>query len=332
MEEWLVKIRKKKNKKAMPILTFPATQLLDVSVATFIQDSQLQAEAMALIVNRCNPLAALGLMDLSVEAECFGSDIRFSDDEVPTVIGSIIKNNEEAEAMIIPGIGEKRTDIYLQAIKLAKEKITDRPVFAGCIGPFSLAGRLMDVSEAMIYCYDEPEMVHTVLKKVSTFLIAYIKAYKAIGADGIVIAEPLAGILSPTLCDEFSSQYVKEIVEAVSDESFVVIYHNCGNNTLKMVETLVSIGCDAYHFGNSIDMKEMIAKMPKDKIIMGNIDPVHLKSATKEEIIRETNDLLEAIGEEENFIISSGCDIPPMSSWENIDAFMRSSHAYYQVK
>ena len=55
----------------------------------------------------------------------------------------------------------------------------------GCIGPFSLAGRLMDVSEAMINCYEEPEMVHIVLKKATKFLIDYISAYKEAGADGI---------------------------------------------------------------------------------------------------------------------------------------------------
>ena len=56
----------------------------------------------------------------------------------------------------------------------------------------SLAGRLMDVSEAMINCYEEPEMVHIVLEKATKFLIDYISAYKEAGADGILMAEPLA--------------------------------------------------------------------------------------------------------------------------------------------
>ena len=47
----------------------------------------------------------------------------------------------------------------------ACQEISDRPVLAGCIGPFSLAGRLMDVSEIMILCYEEPELVHAVLGK-----------------------------------------------------------------------------------------------------------------------------------------------------------------------
>lgn len=330
MEQWLKTIREKKNKRAIPVLSFPSIQLLDVNVSQITNNSDLQVEALKLIHERTNPLALMGFMDLSVEAEAFGAEVRFENDEVPTVIGHIIENEEEANQLQIPEVGTKRTGTYIETIRKLKEDIKDCPVFAGCIGPFSLAGRLLDVTEAMIYCYDEPDMVHTVLQKATDFLIQYIKAYKAIGADGVFIAEPLAGILSPNLCDEFSSQYVKQIVDEVDDENFVVIYHNCGNNTLKMVDTMLSTGCRVFHFGNAISIEEMLKKMPKDVLVMGNIDPVHLKDLTKEEIIQETSDLLNTIGDIENFIISSGCDIPPMAKWENIDAFMQVSQEYYQ--
>ena len=330
MDEWLKQIRIKKNKRAMPVLTFPAIQLLNTSVEKLISDSNLQSEALKLINQRCHPLAIMGFMDLSVEAEAFGANIRFSEDEVPTVVGSIIKSEEDAINLKVPKVGAKRTRIYLDAMKKAKQEIKDCPVFAGCIGPFSLAGRLLGVSEAMISCYDEPEMVHLVLKKATEFLINYLQAYKDLGIDGVFMAEPLAGILSPNLCDEFSSRYVKEIVSALDDDSFLVAYHNCGNNTLKMVDTILSTGCRLYHFGNAISIEQMLKLMPKDVMVMGNIDPVSLKDASKEDVIAATNALLEAIGDVDNFVISSGCDIPPLARWENIDAFMKTAQEYYQ--
>ena len=330
MDEWLKQIRIKKNKRAMPVLTFPAIQLLNTSVEKLISDSNLQSEALKLINQRCHPLAIMGFMDLSVEAEAFGANIRFSEDEVPTVVGSIIKSEEDAINLKVPKVGAKRTRIYLDAMKKAKQEIKDCPVFAGCIGPFSLAGRLLGVSEAMISCYDEPEMVHLVLKKATEFLINYLQAYKDLGIDGVFMAEPLAGILSPNLCDEFSSRYIKEIVSALDDDSFLVAYHNCGNNTLKMVDTILSTGCRLYHFGNAISIEQMLKLMPKDVMVMGNIDPVSLKDASKEDVIAATNALLEAIGDVDNFVISSGCDIPPFAKWENIDAFMKTAQEYYQ--
>ena len=330
MDEWLKQIRIKKNKRAMPVLTFPAIQLLNTSVEKLISDSNLQSEALKLINQRCHPLAIMGFMDLSVEAEAFGANIRFSEDEVPTVVGSIVKSEEDAINLKVPKVGAKRTQIYLDAMKKAKQEIKDCPVFAGCIGPFSLAGRLLGVSEAMICCYDEPEMVHLVLKKATEFLINYLQAYKDLGIDGVFMAEPLAGILSPNLCDEFSSHYVKEIVSALDDDSFLVAYHNCGNNTLKMVDTILSTGCRLYHFGNAISIEQMLKLMPKDVMVMGNIDPVSLKDASKEDVIAATNALLEAVGDVDNFVISSGCDIPPLARWENIDAFMKTAQEYYQ--
>lgn len=330
MDEWLKQIRVKKNKRAMPVLTFPAIQLLNTSVEKLISDSNLQSEALKLINQRCHPLAIMGFMDLSVEAEAFGANIRFSEDEVPTVVGSIVKSEEDAINLKVPKVGAKRTQIYLDAMKKAKQEIKDCPVFAGCIGPFSLAGRLLGVSEAMISCYDEPEMVHLVLKKATEFLINYLQAYKDLGIDGVFMAEPLAGILSPNLCDEFSSRYVKEIVSALDDDSFLVAYHNCGNNTLKMVDTILSTGCRLYHFGNAISIEQMLKLMPKDVMVMGNIDPVSLKDASKEDVIAATNALLEAVGDVDNFVISSGCDIPPLAKWENIDAFMKTAQEYYQ--
>ena len=173
MKEWLNGLRKAERKKAMPILSFPAVQLMGISVRELISDSDRQAEGMQRIAERVDAAASVSLMDLSVEAECFGSQIVVSEDEVPTVKGSIVSDLEEVENLQIPPVGAGRTDIYIDAVRKAAEKIQDRPVFAGMIGPYSLAGRLLDVTEIMFYCYDEPEMVALLLDKVTEFLISY---------------------------------------------------------------------------------------------------------------------------------------------------------------
>lgn len=330
MTDWFSQMIGAKVKKAMPVLSFPSIQLLNISVIDLVTNSKNQALGMKKIADRVNSAAALSMMDLSVEAECFGSDIRFSDDEVPTVVGGIVSTKEEAEALKVPEIGSGRTGVYIEAIRMAKAMIKDRPVFAGVIGPFSLAGRLMDVSNAMIYCYDDPEMAHIILEKVTGFIIEYCKAYKAVGADGVVMAEPLAGLLSPALADEFSSPYVKEIADAVKDDNFAVVYHNCGGATIKMIDSILSTGCSAYHFGDAIDMREMMPHIPENVVAMGNISPAkQFRNGTVESISEETLSLLRDCSKYPNFVISSGCDIPPLSKWENIDAFFNAVDRFY---
>lgn len=333
MKKLLQDALQSKTKKAMPILSFPSVQLMGINVKELISSGERQAEGMKLIADRVDSMASLSMMDLSVEAEAFGSKIEFSDNEVPTVIGHIVESEEDADALKVPDAMSGRTGIYINAIEKAAKQITDRPVIAGIIGPFSLAGRLLDVSEAMIYCYDEPDMVHKILEKATQFLISYAKKYKESGASGVAMAEPLAGLLSPALNAEFSVPYVKRIVEAVSDENFAFIYHNCGNGVLSLIDDILKINADAYHFGNAIDIVEMLKKVPSDTIVMGNIDPAgQFCNGTVESISNQTRELLERTDEYPNFIISSGCDIPPQSKWENIDAFFNTVSDFYTKK
>ena len=330
MKQWVADVLASEKKKALPVLSFPSIQKMGITVAELINDSDKQAEGMKIIADSFPTAASVSLMDLSLEAEAFGSEIRVSDDEVPTVIGSIVSTEEEAEALKVPEIGAGRTQIYIDAIEKACKLITDRPVLAGVIGPFSLAGRLLDVSEALIYCYDEPDMVHMVLEKATEFLINYCKEYKKVGANGIVMAEPLAGLLSPSLAEEFSADYVKQIVDAVQDDEFIVVYHNCGNSTIKTIDTIVTNDCPMYHFGNAIDMEEMMSHIPENLIAMGNVDPAgEFRNGTPESVYARTKVVMEKCCKYKNFVISSGCDIPPMSPWENISAFFKAVEDFY---
>lgn len=88
-------------------------------------------------------------MDLSVEAEAFGSEIRWSEYENPTVSGSIASTLDEIEKLKIPEAGSGRTGEVLRCVELCAAGC-DRPVLGGMIGPFSLAGRLADMTEIMI--------------------------------------------------------------------------------------------------------------------------------------------------------------------------------------
>ncbi len=330
MKAWAEALKGMPEKKALPVLSFPSITLMGTDVMGLIESDDKQAEGMKLIADRTPSLASVSMMDLSVEAEAFGSTVRFSSGEVPTVIGSIINDEEQALALEVPKVGAGRTGRYISAIAKAKKLITDRPVLAGVIGPFSLAGRLMDVSEALANCYEEPDFVLAALEKATEFLIEYVKAYKAAGADGIVMAEPLTGLLSPKLAKEFSCDFVKRIVDEVRSDDFLFVYHNCGNNVVKQFSDIYDIGADMYHVGNAVDIEELLKIAPSDAIILGNIDPAaQFMRGTPESIKSATLSLMSKLCEKyPNFIISSGCDVPPLSPWANIDAFYEAVEEY----
>ena len=326
MKQWAADLIAAPVKKPLPLLSFPCVQLMGVSVKQLVMSSDLQAKGMKLVADRVDAAASVSLMDLSVEAEAFGASIHISEDEVPTVVGALITEEDEADALQIPAVGAGRTGLCVEAIRHAAEMITDRPVLAGVIGPYSLAGRLMDVSEIMILCYDEPDMVHTVMEKCTAFLIEYCRAFREAGANGVVIAEPLTGLLSPGLAREFSHPYVEKLIAAVQTDDFCVIYHNCGDNVPHMITDIYQLGAAGYHFGDAIDMMAVLPQAPVDVPVMGNVSPAaQFRGGTPESIAAVTKELLKTCGAYPNFVISGGCDIPPQSPWENIDAFFAAA-------
>lgn len=330
MKKWVQDMIAAEKKQALPILSFPGIQLIGKTVKEVINDSSLYADGLVKVSERAPMAAAVSFMDLSLEAECFGAAIRTSDSEVPTVVGSLIEEEEDAEALAVPAVGSGRTKISLDAIRQTCERVTDRPVLAGTIGPFSLTGRLLGVSEALCSCLEEPGMVQIILEKCTAFLIEYGRAFKAAGANGIVFAEPLAGVLSPALAEEFSTPYCRQLVEALQDDSFLMMYHNCGASVTKMADSLASVGALAYHFGNAVSIKEMLEKMPEDVLVLGNVDPTgELRNGTPDSVRNIILGILKECSSHKNFVISTGCDVPPAASWNNIDAFFSTVEEFY---
>ncbi|HVN47942.1 MAG TPA: uroporphyrinogen decarboxylase family protein [Bacteroidota bacterium] len=320
-EDWIQKTLSSKKKHALPIITYPGLQITGKKVIDLVTNGEAQAACVAVLASRYSSLAGVMVMDLSVEAESFGSPIKFNDGEIPTVSGRLIKSTEEIQSLSVPQVGTARTGEYIRAASVAASRVTTKPVFGGMIGPYSLAGRLFDMTEMMMLILTDPDAAHELLKKCTAFLIDYARAYKLAGAAGIVIAEPAAGLLSADSCMDFSSVYVKQIVDAVQDETFIIILHNCGN-TVPLVPSMLTTGSAGYHFGNAVDMMDILPQIPKNILAFGNLDPVGIfKMADAASVKSKTKLLLERCKGYNNFVISSGCDVPPGTSLENIDAF-----------
>ncbi len=328
MKQLVKKILENKDK-TIPILSFPSTQLLGITVNELLESPEMQVKGMKAIAQRCNIGASLNMMDLSVEAEAFGAEIVFKDHDIPTVRKGIIDDIADVESIGVPKVGLGRTSICIDGVKKAKEEIKDIPVFCGVIGPYSLAGRLFDMTELMMECYDSPDEVEILLTKATDFIIEYIKAFKDVGADGVVIAEPAAGLLSPLLNEKFSIPFVKRIVDEINSEEFVVCYHNCGDVVVQMADKIATLGADIYHFGNAIRLCDIIPEMPTDSLVMGNVDPIIFINGIPEQIKNQVQQIFDECTQYDNFMISSGCDIPALAKWENIDAYFEKVNELY---
>jgi uroporphyrinogen decarboxylase len=306
---------------ALPLAVYPGVALTGAKVSDIVTDPRAQAEAQAALQRRHDSGFLLSAMDLSLEAEAFGCVIAASQSEVPTVTGRLITSREQADGLVVPQPGAGRTGVPLEAVRRLRQLPGQRFVIGCCIGPFSLAARLLGVSEAMELTLADPGLMHALLEKSTAFLAAYAQAFRDAGAGGLLMAEPAAGLLSPRGLSSFSSAYVRRLAAGVTGPDFTIVLHNCGARIVHL-PAILETGLKAFHFGAPMDIAAALGRVPPDVVLCGNLDPAGVfLQLPSEEVAARVRQLLAATSAYRNFVISSGCDLPADIPLANLDAF-----------
>lgn len=306
---------------ALPIATYPGLSLTGATVRQAVNDPQVQFDAVAALHARYQAPVVLSAMDLSAEAEAFGCTLHAPENEIPCVTGRLVTSLEQAAKLPVPQPGDRRTAVYLETVRRLK-KLPSRPlVLGGCIGPFSLAARLVGVSEALELTLSEPELIEAVLEKSTAFLAGYARAFKEAGADGLIMAEPAAGLLSPRMMQTHSSRHIQRIAAAVCDGEFALVLHNCAAKLLHL-PALLETGLSSFHFGAPMDLPAALAKVSPEVVLCGNLDPAGVFCRLlPTEVGARASDLLSRTAAHRNYVLSSGCDVPVAAPLANLDAF-----------
>ncbi|MDP3582920.1 MAG: uroporphyrinogen decarboxylase family protein, partial [Ignavibacteria bacterium] len=105
----------------------------------------------------------------------------------------------------------------------------------------------------------------------------------------------------------------------------------CGNSS-HLVQKMCEAGVDGLSLDShetGIDLPAIAKEIPSDVVLIGNLNPVgSILNGKPEDIMRDINNLLEAMDEFPNYILSTGCDLPQEIPLENIDAFMKAGRDY----
>ena len=314
-------IRQDIEKKAFVFGSNIGADILRTPTQRIFTDMNAQVDAILAFHERFNTDFLITAMDLSVEAECFGSETVFIQGEVPRVDKRLVVSLLEIEDLNVPSVGVYRSGNYIEIAQKLLLSGTLKPVIGGIIGPFSLAGRLFGTREMFELTIDNESSALLLIEKCTQFLINFMRAFKEAGCQGVVISEPSAGLLSPIAVSKFSSAFIRQLVNNLESPIFRVIYHNCGarvNHLDSIFETEASI----FHFGEPMDIPTALPRNKKNRIISGNLDPVNVFLSNEREIIYEkTLDLITATKNNSSFLIAPGCDLPSGTPLENIKKF-----------
>lgn len=314
-------IKESSQKKALVFGANIGASIAQIEIPAIYTEQNAQVDAILAFDDHFDADFIITAMDLSVEAECFGSEVVYPEDNAPVIVNRCIADSSEIKSLQVPLFGEKRTRMYLDILTEFRSRIPEKPVVGGLIGPFTLASRLFGVSEFLELTLLDPSSAAELIRKCTDFVIDYAEALKKIGIDGIFMAEPTAGLLSPKLLNEYSSSFIKKLIEKVETPALKILYHNCAASATHL-DSIMNSAASIFHFGKPMDISIALERCGTEKIISGNLDPagVFLQKDRKN-FKKSAQTLIEQTAEHSNFLISPGCDLPHNIPLENLEEF-----------
>jgi uroporphyrinogen decarboxylase len=169
----------------------------------------------------------------------------------------------------------------------------------------------------------DPAMLHGILDKMATALVAYVKYQIRSGAQVVQIFDSWAHHLSPAQFAEFSMPYAQRVIDEVRlDYADVpLIFHaNGGVGKLAQMESCTA---DVLGLDWSTDMAEARSMFPS-RVLQGNVDPMVL-FGSEETIRAAVRECCEAAGPGHH-ILNVGHGVVQQTPEENVKLFVQLAH------
>ncbi len=234
---------------------------------------------------------------------------------------------------------ESELSYVTDAVKVIRSELKGRVPLIGFSGsPWTLAtymvegGSSKDFRGIKALIYREPETLHLLLSRLSadvmTYLIAQIKA----GAQAVQIFDTWGGALNPQTYQQFSLQYMEQIVagvRAASPETPIILFTKGAGLWL---EHLAGAGADAVGLDWAIDIADARSRIGDKVALQGNLDPSTLY-APKETIRSEVARVLAGYGKGSGHVFNLGhgihLDIEPEKAGYFIECVHELSAQYH---
>lgn len=297
-------------------------------------DARKMADVAATSHKLFNYDCAVVPFDLCVEAEVLGCKMNPYNDVAtilyPTVQEKVIHSPEEMAEFVVPTDVSRlgRVPVVCQAIAYLKEDIGQEvPIGCYLLGPFTLAGQLMDLNDLFKLSYKKPQLVSNLLDKLAGLIIQIAAAYQAAGADYICIREMGAttDILSPRAFKNLIQPFLQKVAAGIS---YPKILHICGS-TNPIVALMNECGFDAISLEEKNDLVKTRQEIGGETLIFGAVDAYTvLANGTEEEVVQAV------IRSLENGVdgVWPGCDIWPTAPLANLQAMTDTVAKYGREK
>ncbi|MEE8359014.1 MAG: MtaA/CmuA family methyltransferase [Candidatus Hydrothermarchaeales archaeon] len=269
--------------------------------------------------------------DLGIEAEALGCEMNFYQDSEAPIIYPTVKTkiaSFETPIDMPKDLAEKgRVPLVKKAIELLKEDIGgDVAIGSYVLGPFTLAGQVLDLNDLLKNSYKRPDEVNAFLDSLEKVIVEIAKTFKDAGSDYITIREmgAPADVIGPRMFKSLVQPHLAKTIKGIEQPT---VLHICGN-TNPIVEMMYECGPTAISVEQKNDIKDTREKLGENALIFGNIDPYNMiVKGTPTEIQKSVKSAIEAGVS----AVWPGCDIWPDVPAENMRALVDATKRYGKV-
>ncbi|MCM8569574.1 uroporphyrinogen decarboxylase [Gramella jeungdoensis] len=289
---------------------------------------ELATEITVMPIRQIGTDAAILFSDILVVPQAMQVEIEMKPGVGPWVPNPI-NTPEKVESVIVPDVKEE-LDYVFEAIKLTKQELNDEVPLIGFAGsPWTILCYLVqgqgskNFDKAKRFCFMEPIAAHRLLQKITDTTIAYLKEKVKAGVDAVQLFDSWGGLLEPKDYQEFSWQYMQQIINALKDEIPVIAY---GKGCWFALKEMSQSGASAVGVDWTCDARNARYLTGGQITLQGNFDPARLYSKPVE-IKHMVHDMINAFGKD-RYIANLGHGILPDIPVDNAKAFVDAVKEY----
>ena len=236
----------------------------------------LCAEVTLMPIRELGVDAAVLFADIMLPLEPMGVDLRI-EPEVGPIIDRPIRSAADIEAL--RPFDPAGVSFTLDAIRLVRRELDGKAGMIGFSGaPFTLACYLIegrpsrDYAIAKAFMYREPAAWHDLMDRLSTMVVAYLRAQVEAGADVVQLFDTWVGGLGPADYAAFVQPHVRRILAGLN--AVPSIHFGTGNAAL--LELLADAGGDVIGIDHRMSLAEAWRRVGPDRGVQGNLDAARL--------------------------------------------------------
>lgn len=295
---------------------------------TRCREPELASEITVQPIRRYGMDAAILFSDILVIPQAMNIEVEMKPNFGP-YLPNPVRTQKDVDNVIIPDINDS-LGYVLEGIKATKEKLNNEVPLIGFAGSpwtilcYAVQGQgSKNFDKAKELCFTNPVAAHQLLQKITDTTIAYLKAKVVAGVNAVQIFDSWGGMLSPTDYQEFSWQYINQIIEALKDVAPVIAF---GKGCWFALQEMAQSNASALGIDWTCSPRNARYLTGGNITLQGNFDPSRLLSPPAE-IKRMVHQMIDEFGKDK-YIVNLGHGILPNIPLDNAKAFIDAVKEY----